>query len=136
MTGVTRSSTSSIAQAVTGADLGACLRRAGRRRAAADRLRGAEATLTQLRAIPYLTRVQRELTASGLRPGHGATAPGAQLTPAEVAVARLVADGKSNREVATQLVLSTKTVERHLGRIYTKLRISSRTQLALRLTER
>jgi DNA-binding NarL/FixJ family response regulator len=51
-------------------------------------------------------------------------------------VARLVASGKSNREVATELVLSTKTVEHHLGRIYGKLRITSRTQLALRLADR
>jgi DNA-binding NarL/FixJ family response regulator len=50
-------------------------------------------------------------------------------------VARLVANGKSNREAAAELVLSVKTIEHHLGRIYQKLGISSRTQLALYLTE-
>jgi DNA-binding CsgD family transcriptional regulator len=122
--------------ALAEADLGACLRRAGRRRAATQRLRHAEATLARLGAAPYLARVRQELAACGLRPARDGMAAGEQLTPAEFAVARLVASGKSNREVATELVLSTKTVEHHLGRIYAKLTITSRTQLALRLADR
>jgi DNA-binding NarL/FixJ family response regulator len=45
-------------------------------------------------------------------------------------VAHLVAGGATNREVATELVLSVKTIEHHLGRIYRKLGIRSRTELA------
>jgi DNA-binding NarL/FixJ family response regulator len=55
------------------------------------------------------------------------------LTPQELAVARLVTTGLTNREVATELYLSVKTVEYHLGKVFTKLGISSRTQLAQRM---
>ena len=122
-------------KAITEADLGGCLRRVGRRRAAAGRLRHAESVLALLGATPYLTRVRQELEACGLRPVRGKAESSERLTPAELAVARLVSCGKSNREVASELVLSTKTVEHHLGRIYQKLRICSRTQLAGRLAE-
>jgi ATP/maltotriose-dependent transcriptional regulator MalT len=122
-------------KAITEADLGGCLRRAGHRKAAAERLRHAESALALLGAAPLLTRVRQELEACGLRPVRGKAESGERLTPAELAVARLVSYGKSNREVAGELVLSTKTVEHHLGRIYQKLGISSRTQLALRLVE-
>jgi DNA-binding NarL/FixJ family response regulator len=120
-------------RALAEAHLGACLRRVGRRRAAAARLRRAEMGLTQLGAAPYLARVQHELAACGLQPARDGTRAGERLTPAELAVARLVAHGKSNRQVASELVLSAKTVEHHLGRIYQKLGIASRTQLAVRL---
>jgi len=122
-------------KAITEVDIGGCLRRAGRRRAAAGRLRHAESALALLGAMPYLTRVRQELAACGLRPVRGKAETSERLTPAELAVARLVSCGKSNREVASELVLSTKTVEHHLGRIYQKLGICSRTQLALRFAE-
>ena len=48
-------------------------------------------------------------------------------------MARLVASGKTNREVAAELMLSPKTVEYHLGNVYSKLGVHSRTQLVLRL---
>jgi DNA-binding NarL/FixJ family response regulator len=51
------------------------------------------------------------------------------LTAQEEAVARLVCLGKSNREVAAELVISVKTVGYHLGNTYSKLGVSSRTQL-------
>jgi DNA-binding NarL/FixJ family response regulator len=57
----------------------------------------------------------------------------ADLTPQELTVARMVATGHTNREVAADLQLSVKTVEVHLTRIYAKLGIASRTQLARRL---
>jgi DNA-binding CsgD family transcriptional regulator len=122
-------------KAIIEADLGGCLRRVGHRKAAAERLRHAESALALLGAAPYLTRVRQELEACGLRPVRGKAESSERLTPAELAVARLVSCGKSNREVAGELVLSTKTVEHHLGRIYQKLGISSRTQLALRLID-
>jgi DNA-binding NarL/FixJ family response regulator len=51
------------------------------------------------------------------------------LTSQELTVARLVADGASNQQVAEQLYLSRKTVESHLHKVYTKLGIGSRKQL-------
>ena len=52
------------------------------------------------------------------------------LTPQEQAVARLVAAGMSNRQVAGKLFISVKTVQFHLTHIYTKLGVSSRAELA------
>ena len=55
------------------------------------------------------------------------------LTPAERRVANLVADGKTNREVAATLFLGERTVASHLTHIYAKLGVRSRTELARRL---
>ena len=52
-----------------------------------------------------------------------------RLTPQEVSVARLVATGRTNRQVADELVVSIKTVEYHLANVYGKLRIRSRQEL-------
>jgi DNA-binding NarL/FixJ family response regulator len=54
------------------------------------------------------------------------------LTPAERRVAALVAEGRTNREVAAALVLGERTVETHLSHIYAKLGVRSRTELARR----
>ena len=62
----------------------------------------------------------------------GLSASGHGLTPTEVTVAALVAQGRTNREVAAQLVLSEKTIESHLSRIYRKLGVRSRAELAHR----
>jgi len=91
----------------------------------------ARETFAELKADPAVARCDRELGASGLRP-YRREDVGA-LTPQEITVAELVASGHSNREVATDLQLSVKTVEVHLTRIYAKLGISSRGQLAARL---
>lgn len=73
----------------------------------------------QLGAVPSLAEVQRLATAT-IHPGsHG-------LTAREVEVLRLVATGASNREIADRLVISDKTVARHLSNMFTKLDISSR----------
>ena len=109
---------------------GQFLRREGRRRSAADLLTAAAVTFSALGARPALERTERELVASGLRPSREGSG---QLTPQELTVARLVATGHSNREVAADLQLSVKTVEVHLTRIYAKLGIGSRTQLARQL---
>jgi DNA-binding NarL/FixJ family response regulator len=55
------------------------------------------------------------------------------LTAREQVVARLVATGKSNREVAAELYLSTKTVEYHLANVFAKLAIHSRHELVTRV---
>jgi DNA-binding NarL/FixJ family response regulator len=67
-------------------------------------------------------RVRRRATAAGAPPG--------PLTAREREIAGLVAAGRTNREVAEQLVLSAKTVEAHLRNIYAKLGIRSRVELA------
>lgn len=63
-----------------------------------------------------------------------ATESGAlQLTPAEQTVAHLISQGLTNREAATRLYVSPKTIDYHLGNIYAKLGISSRRDLADRV---
>jgi DNA-binding CsgD family transcriptional regulator len=78
-----------------------------------------------------LARAEAELRTSGatLR----ASPVESELTPSEQRIARLVAEGRSNKEVAALLFLSPKTVEFHLGRIFRKLEVENRTALARRL---
>jgi DNA-binding CsgD family transcriptional regulator len=71
-----------------------------------------------------------ELAASGARPRRTALSGVASLTPSEERVARLAADGMTNREVAQQLFVTPKTVEVHLSNAYRKLEIRSRRQLS------
>ena len=87
-------------------------------------------------ATPYLTIAEPELAACGLTPRGRRHPDHHALTPQELAVADLVADGLSNRDVASRLFVSTKTVEFHLNNIYRKLGIRSRVQLANHLAER
>jgi DNA-binding CsgD family transcriptional regulator/tetratricopeptide (TPR) repeat protein len=111
------------------------LRRHGKRRAAAVLLQAAADRFATLEARPYLERCERELIACGLAPAERRTFDSTRLTPQELAVARLVADGLSNRQVAAELFVSIKTVQFHLTHIYSKLRISSRAELAARLRD-
>lgn len=115
---------------------GELLRRDGKRRDAAERLRKASETLVGLGAAPFVARAEQELAACGLAPTKRKERDVTRLTPQELAVARLVGSGATNREAATQLVLSVKTIEFHLSRVYAKLGLRSRTQLAARLAAR
>ena len=108
---------------------GQMLRRAGERKEATTQLRPAQATFTALDARPFSDRAQRELAACGLSPRPRTVAPRVELTPQELAVAKLVVDGRTNREVSEALIVSPKTVEYHLRNIFTKLGITSRHQL-------
>ncbi len=109
------------------------LRAAGQPQAAVARLRSARQRLITLGARPYLQACDRELAAAGA-PAGLETAPALPgLTPAEQAVARLVATGRSNRQTASELYVSVKTVEFHLGHIYDKLAIRSRKDLINRI---
>lgn len=109
---------------------GQSLRRAGRRREADAVMRAARDAYATLGATSYVVRCDRELKAAGLQGRRSAGI--SELTPQEVAVADLVAGGLSNREAAEQLYITVKTVQYHLTRIYSKLGIRSRTELAAR----
>ena len=108
---------------------GQTLRRAGKRREADDMLSAARELYLGVGATTYVERCDRELKAGGVHGPRGGRAPDA-LTPQEEQVADLVASGLSNREVAARLFVSPKTVQYHLTRIYTKLGVRSRTELA------
>jgi ATP/maltotriose-dependent transcriptional regulator MalT len=108
---------------------GQTLRRAGRRREAHLALGTARDIYEQLGAHAYVERCDRERRAGGVdvaRTGGNST-----LTPQERAVATLVADGRTNAQAAEELFLSVKTVQYHLTRIYSKLGVSGRTELAV-----
>ena len=111
---------------------GQVLRRSGERRAAAAALLAAQRRLGELDAQPALHRCEAELSACGLAPAARKTRDYTALTPRELAVTRLVVSGMTNREVAEELMLSTKTVEFHLGHVYAKLGIRTRSQLRAR----
>jgi DNA-binding CsgD family transcriptional regulator len=111
------------------------LRRAGRRVDARAQLRGALATFETLRAIDWVARAERELAGTGARLRRTQDVHRDELTPQELQIARLIAGGATNREIAANLFLSPKTIETHLTRIYRKLGLRSRSQLALWLAE-
>jgi DNA-binding CsgD family transcriptional regulator/tetratricopeptide (TPR) repeat protein len=109
---------------------GRFLRRIGQRRQAAATLTAASETLAALGAQPALARCLRELDACGLAPvKRGAGVDRARLTAQERTVARLAATGLGNSAIATELLVSVKTVERHLTHVYRKLGIGSRAEL-------
>jgi DNA-binding CsgD family transcriptional regulator len=111
------------------------LRRAKHRAAARERLRAALATFEQLDARPWADQARVELQATGETARRRAQPPTRRLTPQEFQVARLVADGRSNRDIAAALFLSPKTVEFHLGSIHRKLGTTSRPQLVHHLLQ-
>ena len=108
--------------------LGAARRRAKERRAARESLLEARELFGGLGARLWEQRAAVELARIGGR------APSAgELTPVERRVAELGAAGRSNKEVAGALYLSTRTVEGHLSRVYAKLGVRSRVELARKL---
>jgi DNA-binding NarL/FixJ family response regulator len=109
---------------------GEALRRLGERRRAAERLDDAKSIFQDLGARPWLARVEKELRRASPRSRRDR-----ELTNAERRVAALVADGRTNREVAAQLFTTVATVEAHLTRIYRKAGVRSRTELARRVAD-
>ena len=104
---------------------------AGDRSAAVPALVAAHSMLDGFGALRQRDEAVRELRRLGhrvSRPARGAT--DGPLTPREREIADLVADGHTNREIAEQLVLSTRTIEAHLRNIYAKLGVRSRVELA------
>lgn len=108
---------------------GQTLRRAGKRREADTVISAARELYVALGADTYVARCDRELKAGGLHQSRESRHT-VELTPQEEAVAALVSRGLSNREVAAELYVSPKTVQYHLTRIYAKLGIRSRSELA------
>jgi DNA-binding CsgD family transcriptional regulator/TolA-binding protein len=108
--------------------LGMTQRRAKQKRAARASLQQALAAFEQLGASLWAAKAQAELGRIG---GRAAAAP--QLTPTEERVAALVAEGRTNKEVAAALFVTVHTVEANLSRIYSKLGVRSRAELAHRL---
>lgn len=109
---------------------GSWLRRNRRRRDAREQLQAAHAIFESLGASPWQERAQAGIRATGGTSRLRDTLVYDQLTPQEVQVARLITEGMTNRDAATHLFLSPRTVEYHLRNIYTKLGITSRTELA------
>jgi DNA-binding CsgD family transcriptional regulator len=105
------------------------LRRTGLRVRAREQLREALDEFERLGAAPWATRARAGLRATGELAAPRRTAGIQQLTPQELQVALAVAGGSTNREAAAELFLSPKTIEFHLGNVYSKLQIRSRTQL-------
>jgi RNA polymerase sigma factor (sigma-70 family) len=111
---------------------GEWLRRQRRRLDARDELRMAHEMFTGFGMEAFAERTQIELQASGEHARKRTVATLDQLTPQEAQVARLAAQGQSNREIAAQLFISASTVEYHLHKAFRKLDVKSRTQLAHR----
>jgi DNA-binding CsgD family transcriptional regulator len=115
---------------------GARLRRAGRRIAAREQVRAAHTTFEQLGAAPWAELARTELAATGETARRREAATLDELTPQELKVALLLADGKTTREAAAALFLSPKTIEYHLRNAYRKLNVRSREELAAAVAER
>jgi DNA-binding CsgD family transcriptional regulator len=127
---VLRSSPALLERAHSLAELGAALRRAGQRAAAREPLAEALDIAARCGARPLAARAREELKATGARPRREWRTGVEALTPSELRVARLAAEGKTNREIAHALYVTPKTVEGHLARAYGKLEITGRTELA------
>lgn len=109
------------------------LRRERRKADARKQLSLAHETFTRLGAISWAAQCQSELSACGVRRITGsplARGPAARLTPREFEVAREVASGLTNADAARRLFISERTVEFHLSRVFRKLRIQRRHELA------
>ena len=107
------------------------LHRTRRSDVARKQLRQALHTFEHLAADPWAERARRELRGTGIKTRRLRHHPAIDtLTPQELRVALIIAGGATIQEAATQLFLSPKTIEAHLGRAYRKLGIRNRAQLA------
>ncbi len=116
-------------------ELGAALRRAGERSAAREPLRMSLDLAVAAGATRLGERARTELAASGARPRRERATGRDALTPSELRVARLAAEGRTNNEIAQHLFVTPKTVDTHLSHAYAKLDISSRHALAAALED-
>jgi DNA-binding NarL/FixJ family response regulator len=108
--------------------MGTILRRLGRRRDAAAALAEARSGFASVRSPLWLAKVEAEERRLG-----GRRSASDELTPTEERVAELAAQGLRNAEIASLLYVTSKTVEATLSRVYRKVGVRSRTELARRL---
>jgi DNA-binding CsgD family transcriptional regulator/tetratricopeptide (TPR) repeat protein len=108
---------------------GEWLHRQGRRADARQHLRTAHDMLTWIGMAAFAERARRELIATGEKVRVRAVETSGHLTAQEALIARLARGGLSNAEIGAHLFLSTRTVEWHLRKVFTKLGVSSRRQL-------
>ena len=109
---------------------GEWLRRENRRADARDQLRTAYEGLTAMGMEAFAERARRELLATGETVRKRTVQARYEFTAQEGQIARLAADGLSNVEIGAQLFLSPRTVQYHLGKVFTKLGVGSRRQLS------
>jgi ATP/maltotriose-dependent transcriptional regulator MalT len=108
---------------------GEWLRRERRRQDARDQLRTAHELFTTMGTEAFTERSRRELLATGETARKRTVESRGQLTAQEAQIARFARDGLSNPEIGSRLFISPRTVEYHLHKVFSKLNISSRTQL-------
>ena len=116
--------------AVALVELGAALRRANKRKEARQPLREGLDLAHRCGATPLEEEARTELEATGARPRKAVYSGVESLTPSELRVARMAAEGLTNREIAQALTVTEKTIETHMRHIFQKLDLSSRTELA------
>jgi DNA-binding CsgD family transcriptional regulator len=112
---------------------GEWLRRERRRTDARIELRKAHEFFSGSGMEAFAQRARGELEATGEHARKRTVDALGELTPQEAQISRLAAQGQTNKEIAAQLFISPNTVEYHLGKVFRKLDIKSRTQLALRI---
>ncbi len=125
-----RRSRVTIALARTHLAYGQWLRRAKRRKDARQQLRAAQDMFAAMGADHFAELAGTELRATGERARPRTPETTFDLTPQEARVAGLAAGGASNNEIAAQLFISPSTVDYHLRKVFRKLNVTSRTQLA------
>ena len=108
---------------------GEWLRRQGRRMDAREQLRIAHQLYTSMGMEGFAERARRELQATGETVRKRSVETHGELTAQEMQIARLANNGLSNQEIGSRLFISARTVKYHLGKVFTKLDISSRAQL-------
>jgi DNA-binding CsgD family transcriptional regulator len=128
--GVLRSSPARLELARALIDLGSARRRAGARTQARELLREGLHIAHATGGAALASQARRELVVAGGRPRRDALRGCDALTPSQLRVARMAAEGRTNRQIAQALFVTQRTVETHLTSAYVKLGISSRPELA------